>query len=92
MQFYVTKPDDFLFLDVKTADRVADLVYKVDKTALVKPPNTVPTALPAGSFIEVKRFGRVAMGGMAVSPTPLPPTSDVGVMHPLGGTPADAPK
>jgi len=77
-KLYVTKPDDFLFCDMSTADHCAvDLLYVVDKVEVGSGNRLAP-----GSFIEVKRTFREDLAGKPVSPEPKPlqPGTTLGVM------------
>lgn len=77
-KLYVTKPDDFLFADMSSADHCAiDLLYVVDKIDLTSGNRMAP-----GSFIEVKRTFREDLSGMPVltEPKPLQPGNQPGVM------------
>lgn len=73
-KLFLDKADDFLFVSTKEADHGADLVYLVDAKQFEK-------QAPSGAFIEVKRLGRVALGGMKVQPR-IAPNKDVSVMRP----------
>ncbi|HEX5244196.1 MAG TPA: CvpA family protein [Tepidisphaeraceae bacterium] len=77
-KLYVTKPDDFLFADMTSADHCAiDLLYVVDKIDIASGNRMAP-----GSFIEVKRSFREDLSGMQVLPEPKPlqPGNQPGVM------------
>lgn len=73
-KLFLDKADDFLFVSTKAGDHGADLVYLVDAKQFEK-------QAPSGAFIEVKRLGRVALGGMKVQ-LRITPDKDVNVMRP----------
>ena len=78
-QLYSNKVDDFLFIDVKAADRGADFVFFVDPADLFaggasafnpKEPARDPKDAPKvadGVFVEVKRLARIALEGKPVT-------------------------
>lgn len=70
---YLNKLDDYLYVNVKDADRGADLVFIVDK-------GTFDKGAPQGSFIEVKRLARMSLAGMQPKGEPQP-DPNVGVMR-----------
>lgn len=77
-KLYVTKPDDFLFADLTTADHCAvDLLYVVDKSEVGSGNRLAP-----GSFIEVKRTYRDDLAGKQVlaEPKPLQAGSASGIL------------
>lgn len=77
-KLYVTKPDDFLFVDLSKVEHCAvDLLYVVDKSEISSGNRLAP-----GSFIEVKRTFREDLAGKPVlaEPKPLPPGTDSGVL------------
>jgi hypothetical protein len=61
--------DDFLFVNVKDADRGADLVFEVDRRVLAGE-GSEDQKLVDGVVLEVKRLARVDLSGQAVSNTP----------------------
>lgn len=69
-ELMLNKVDDFLYIG---AGKGADLVYKVPKKAFEK-------GVPDGTFLEIKRWGRVDLSGMKVSPK-LPASADIDVMR-----------
>ena len=75
-KLFIDKLDDMLFIDMREGDHGADLVYLVDKAEFDK-------QAPRGTFIEVKRLARVDLGGMDVK-TKLPPSTQIGILHPEG--------
>lgn len=79
---FVNKPDDFLILE--KADRGADLVFIIDeKTAPVPSEgDAAGSKMVDGSFIEVKRWGRVDLSGKPIQPpSALTASPDIAVMR-----------
>jgi len=81
-RLYVNKMDDFLFADLKNGEREVDLVYRLDQSAIAKG-SQGQTEFPAGSFLEVKRLGRVSLAGTAIGAVQAAPDK-IGLAHMVG--------
>lgn len=76
---FVSRPDDFLIMP--PAKQKVDLVFKVPAADVLQDPGALrggQAQIAAGSFIEVKRMGRVDLGGKTVG-APPPPSPQVGL-------------
>ncbi len=66
--------DDFI---ISVGDAEFDLVFYIDrKSALEEPDAKSDLKAKAGSFLEVKRYARVELGGMEIVPTLDAPATD----------------
>lgn len=72
-KLYLNKIDDYLFVTLKEGEKGADLVYRLPKSEFEK-------QAPPGSFLEIKRLERFALGGKAVSAN-LKPDPNIAVMR-----------
>lgn len=81
---YSNAPDDFLFVDGKSADRGVDLAYLVDKAGFTDG-GTSPGSkmiVADGTFLEFKRMARQDLSGKEIKPPPAyKPSDKVGVMR-----------
>lgn len=81
---YTSAPDDFLFVDAKSADRGVDLAYLVDKSGFAEGgagPGS-PVTVAEGTFLEFKRMSRHDLGGKQVKPpSAFKPSDKVAVMR-----------
>ena len=77
---YLNKIDDYLFIDVKSADHGADFVFDIDDPSKVVTGGAKDTVskIKDGVFIEVKRLARIDLSGREVI-TGVTPAKEVKV-------------
>jgi hypothetical protein len=79
---YANKPDDYLFVDVKGADRGVDFAFLVDKQAVLSGGGQGggPMTVGDGVFLEFKRMARKDLAGEQVK-TAYKASETVGAMR-----------
>ena len=79
---YGSPPDDFLFVDSKSADRGADFAFLVDKVGFAEGAQGGPMVVADGTFVEFKRMARQPLGGKDIkAPSAYKPSDKILVMR-----------
>ena len=79
---YGSAPDDFLFIDSKSADRGADFAFLVDKAGFAEGGQGGPMVVADGTFVEFKRMARQPLGGKEIQgPGAYKPSEKILVMR-----------
>jgi hypothetical protein len=79
---YANKPDDYMFVEVKTADRGVDFAFLVDKQSVLAGGGQGggPMTIADGVFLEFKRMARKDLAGEQVK-TAYKPAENVQVLR-----------